>query len=613
MATVFKLFIDTDDDDVVDEEFTQYVRSMEWSLGFSDENQFVAPLSWAKIVLDDLSSLVPGDTFNHQVKIQGVSDTITRTLWSGWGRSIEDVGGDRQEMVLHCVGFEEPLYTQRVSIPIQLDQQAGSILQLVIDQVNFRIKDQSTMLILNDAVLGFLGKTLESKHPITTDLDTGIQTFPYAGDRWDNALAIDIIKDIVSSDGGRFFADREGVLTFRDRNLLIKGTGTIIDDAAVVDFNFVTGSQLFNASQVTFAGRFVGAADSTLFQIDSALKIRGGIARKIKCRFRDSNDNPAGATVVNGLAPGVNYEANSAEDGSGTDQTANINIVQIAADGNSVTLEFHHAQAFDIWLTVFNITGTPVSKSDPMTVEIVNVVDATKDGYRYISSAAPLLSSSILAEDFARFELFRRVLTESMFVELVAVDLISVGLLDDVEAFLSDNMLVDGNMEASGTSAYTALSGGVLTKETTDPFQGLQVLRVAGNGGIAAQTILTQFEFYRIRGRARSDGTGIPQILVSGFSAWVGTNSTSWQVIDVVIYCETTNLKIEFRTGIGAYVEWDDIKVVLGSRIKIFGTKYKDTPRESNSVVLVCGYTWNIYNVLPFYLDGATVERSLLS
>ena len=445
MSTIFKLFINSNDSDGAFINFTAKVVSMEWQLGFTDELQHVAPLSTATIVLDNLQGLVADDVYNHEVVIKSETGPgpTGRTLWTGWGRSIK-LSQDFTTMTLQCVGLEEPLYTQRISIPIQLDRKASIILNFIIKQVNFKLRNFQNVLILNDPDTGFVGKLIADSTKITINLDTGVQTFPYAGDRWDNALAIDIIKDIVTSDSGRFYTTRLGFMTFKDKNSLIKGTGISITDLAATDSSLITGSTLFNASQISFSGRFVGTPGSVLFQIDEALKIRPGKSRKIKCRFRDSNDNPSGATVVNPLFADTNYTANRNEAGTASNQTENINLDTIAEDGNSITLEIHHTKPFDIWLTKLEITGTPLSKSDPMTVEVVDFPAAVKDGYRYISSSAPLLSTAELAEDAARFELGRRTLSDDIYnsAEFDASlddDFLAASILDEID-ITSSNM-----------------------------------------------------------------------------------------------------------------------------------------------------------------------------
>lgn len=122
----------------------------------------------------------------------------------------------------------------------------------------------------------------------------------------------------------------------------------------------------------------------------------------------------------------------------------------------------------------------------------------------------------------------------------------------------------DWDMEDSGTSAWTAGNSATLTKETTDPFRGTQVLRIAYNGvndPFARQDTITNGEKYRVTGWARSDGTSFPNF-GQGVSLWVGTQSTDWQRIDVT-FTGTASGFFYIRAIIGGagYAEFDDLRV----------------------------------------------------
>jgi hypothetical protein len=94
-------------------------------------------------------------------------------------------------------------------------------------------------------------------------------------------------------------------------------------------------------------------------------------------------------------------------------------------------------------------------------------------------------------------------------------------------AYPGAELLVDGDMEAVGVSAWTPNADAVLTKETTNPHGGSQVLRIARDGTNnpnARQVILEFGKRYRFNGYARSDGNAIPMINSGVY--WTGTTST---------------------------------------------------------------------------------------
>lgn len=128
------------------------------------------------------------------------------------------------------------------------------------------------------------------------------------------------------------------------------------------------------------------------------------------------------------------------------------------------------------------------------------------------------------------------------------------------------NILADADMELTGTSAWTAVNNATLSKQTTAPFQGLRVLRVARNGTNSArarQSICIIGVRYRVTGYCRSDGNATPRIINGANVLFTGTTSTDWQRFDV-IYTQVTNTFIDFesQTSTGTeYTEWDDLRV----------------------------------------------------
>jgi hypothetical protein len=125
-------------------------------------------------------------------------------------------------------------------------------------------------------------------------------------------------------------------------------------------------------------------------------------------------------------------------------------------------------------------------------------------------------------------------------------------------------LLPDGDMEAVGTTDWTAGSDAVLTKETVSPKCGVRNLKIARDGTnnpSARQAVLAVNKLYRISGYARSDGNALPEIIIGGLdNIWTGSTSTDWQYFDVTFNAISTSLRIYSWTSTGTeYTEWDDI------------------------------------------------------
>jgi len=132
-------------------------------------------------------------------------------------------------------------------------------------------------------------------------------------------------------------------------------------------------------------------------------------------------------------------------------------------------------------------------------------------------------------------------------------------------------LLVDGDMEKSGTANWTPLYSGVLSKEAGAAKDGNWVIRVTVPAasdptyGVARQSPLTVGKTYHIKGWARGDGNEKNPVLgnVSIASLWSGTTSTVWQRFDLVFTAEATPVRLG-ATGLAdedGWTEFDDVFV----------------------------------------------------
>jgi hypothetical protein len=129
-----------------------------------------------------------------------------------------------------------------------------------------------------------------------------------------------------------------------------------------------------------------------------------------------------------------------------------------------------------------------------------------------------------------------------------------------------NEICVDGNMEAVGIAAWTALGAGAVVQKAPGSRPGgtgTQVLQVIRNGAqsSAYQTTLTVGRRYRCTGWARGDGASTPRVTTGASSLWTGTTSTTWQYLDLVF--TTTHAEFHlFNQLVDGTVEFDDFSVV---------------------------------------------------
>jgi hypothetical protein len=129
------------------------------------------------------------------------------------------------------------------------------------------------------------------------------------------------------------------------------------------------------------------------------------------------------------------------------------------------------------------------------------------------------------------------------------------------------NRVTDGDMEAAGTTAWTAANNCTPTKETSGSPQGAQYLKLACTQAYSEvyQTALVAGKTYLVTGRCKGDGAnGIPYIgMGSGNFRAVGTNSTSWQTFNLVTTAigNTVFYLASMYAG-AATIYFDDITVI---------------------------------------------------
>lgn len=141
---------------------------------------------------------------------------------------------------------------------------------------------------------------------------------------------------------------------------------------------------------------------------------------------------------------------------------------------------------------------------------------------------------------------------------------------------LPSNLITDGDMETSGVGLWVVGNAATLTKQTTNPHGGSQVLRVARNGTNNPQAqkngVLTADKVYRISGYMRSDGSATPLVAINAGTNISGTTSTDWQPFDFIGVAPAAGSGIVYfraTTSTGTqYVEFDNITITEDTTIR---------------------------------------------
>jgi hypothetical protein len=127
-------------------------------------------------------------------------------------------------------------------------------------------------------------------------------------------------------------------------------------------------------------------------------------------------------------------------------------------------------------------------------------------------------------------------------------------------------LLIDGNMAAPTTAAYTAGNGATLSKQPGQApnawvQQLLKIARSTTNNPDARQSILSIGNRYRFNGFARSDGTALPRPSI-GSDFLLGTSSINFQNLDLIGRATSALAILQSQTSTGTtYTEWGNCSI----------------------------------------------------
>ncbi len=140
----------------------------------------------------------------------------------------------------------------------------------------------------------------------------------------------------------------------------------------------------------------------------------------------------------------------------------------------------------------------------------------------------------------------------------------SYTLWDNICLVEVPNQIIDGDMEAAGTTAWTAQNGAGLTKDTVDVYSGTKSLKIANtvSNPSASQIVLTVGKRYRATGYYKTDGTNTIRIKQASTVLHTDTAVTVWTAFDFEFTADDTGIYFGGITSTpGAYTLWDNIYV----------------------------------------------------
>lgn len=232
-----------------------------------------------------------------------------------------------------------------------------------------------------------------------TSFDNGGDTWPYAGENWDDGVdPLQAIADTVGSNRGFFYWNRSDTAVFKNRDWRYDTDTVVSSLSATFDNTFegadyVFGDIIRNIIYLTYYPRKLGSAGTQLFDLPEDIPFAPLETETIICRFtkgdRDKPIGASGATV-------------SAFVGSGT-----LNHVDTFRAQEAEIAVTNPSAVNTRTLQTLTITGTPILPYDAVTLRRSNSSSVLNHGEQPYKLDLKFVSTRAEAKEILDLEEFR--------------------------------------------------------------------------------------------------------------------------------------------------------------------------------------------------------------
>lgn len=213
------------------------------------------------------------------------------------------------------------------------------------------------------------------------DFERAYSTLPFVGDITNPNETVTVqlyIDDIITGEifGYFFFQPRTGKwVSYNRYHDSFETSQYTINDKQISHVTTSKNEHLINDINVQYFPREVGAAGTQLFSSSSVpFALGAGTTREFQIRYRDVNNPSAsvGALVVDALVVGSDIIGNSKQDGSGEDWSRFVYASIVGGPGGSTVRLYARKIGDPVWITTFNVNGTPLKTYNPEIAKAVN-------------------------------------------------------------------------------------------------------------------------------------------------------------------------------------------------------------------------------------------------
>ena len=413
MNISYSIAIDRNHDGNFSSEISGQVLDLRWRLGMKQAYDSLAEISWARLTLrnprGEFSPERNALTSGTRVRIQSDDGEQRRTHFTGVISRIEPDEGSlsRKQALIHLQDIQPWLEASPARTAPQIDVTADQVIKALLTSAVIRpviiagfclIDVKSHNLI--DSVRIFPSQNLAQ------NLQPGRTRFAYVGDWWRDSTSIrEAIHEIVASERGRFYLNREGEPVFLNRHhTLIHQdlAGQFDDDMSGMEYSY--GDQRLNRLSLLMRPREIGESDTLLWQLPGALRIEPRSESVLNLRLFDERDQPLGLLEVDRLVS--RFQRAPEDGGNSVREDVSAETAQLGTTSVEVRLRNNRREA--VYLSLLQVYGKPLYRRDPLEIVEADGEGMYLYGLKQLSLDLPALSDIATAQAFAAYEVARR-------------------------------------------------------------------------------------------------------------------------------------------------------------------------------------------------------------
>ena len=397
----------------IGEDISAHVLDLKWNLGLARPYDSLADTSSAQITVRNLTGLFSPERntldSGTQVRIQSHDGTSTRTQFIGFVSHVTPSVGDwgKKTAVIHLQDCQPWLEDSLVSLPPQINVTADTVIDALLDQAILRRAVIAGYCIIDVEAYNLIDSVnIFPDENIARSLQTGKTQFPYVGDWWQESVPVrQAIRELVESERGRFFIDREGQAIFLNRHYtLITKTlsATFNDDMQNLSYSY--GDARLNRLTITMTPRDIGINNTIIWQLDHPQGLPQDSQYILNLRFVDEQNEPIGMLEFDGMSAVFN----TVEDGSGADIEDGLSLNIVHTGFNAMQIQVANTRQAEVYLTSLVITGKPLYRRKPLEITVSDGEGMHVYGLKSAKWNLPALSNIEVVQAFAEYEVARR-------------------------------------------------------------------------------------------------------------------------------------------------------------------------------------------------------------